>query len=40
MKKDPKTTAVEDWKRLQAETAAELDALLLAILDRAFKWEL
>ncbi|MEI7939166.1 MAG: hypothetical protein WCK27_20975 [Verrucomicrobiota bacterium] len=27
-------------KRLQAETAAELDALLPAILDRAFKGEL
>ena len=31
---------VEDMKRLQAETAAELDALLPAILDRAFKGEL
>jgi len=27
-------------KRLQAETAAELDALLPSILDRAFKGEL
>ena len=27
-------------KRLQADTAAELEALLLAILDRAFKGEL
>jgi hypothetical protein len=27
-------------KRLQAETAAELDALLPALLDRAFKGEL
>ena len=27
-------------KRLQAETAAKLDALLPAILDRAFKGEL
>ena len=27
-------------KRLQAETAAELDALLPAILDRAFKGQL
>jgi type I restriction enzyme S subunit len=27
-------------KRLQAETTAELDALLPAILDRAFKGEL
>ncbi len=40
MKKDPKTTAVEDLKRLQPEAAAELDALLPAILDRAFKKEL
>jgi hypothetical protein len=31
---------VETMKRLQAETAAELDALLPAILDRAFKGEL
>jgi type I restriction enzyme S subunit len=31
---------VDDLKRLQAETAAELDALLPAILDRAFKGEL
>ncbi len=28
---------VDALKRLQAETAAELDALLPAILDRAFK---
>jgi hypothetical protein len=27
-------------KRLQAETAAELDALLPSVLDRAFKGEL
>ncbi len=27
-------------KRLQAETAAELDALLPAVLDKAFKGEL
>ncbi len=38
MKKDPKTTAVEDLKRLQ--TAAKLDARLPAILGRAFKGEL
>jgi len=31
---------VDSLKRLQAETAAELDALLPAILDRAFKGEL
>ena len=31
---------VDNVKRLQAETAAELDALLPAILDRAFKGEL
>jgi type I restriction enzyme S subunit len=31
---------VEALKRLQAETAAELDALLPALLDRAFKGEL
>ncbi len=31
---------VEAVKRLQTETAAELDALLPAILDRAFKGEL
>ena len=30
MKKDPKTTAVEDWKRLRAGTADELDTLLPA----------
>ena len=40
MKKGPKTTAVGELERLQAETAAELDALLPAILDRAFKGEL
>src|SRR5262249_31005473 len=33
-------TQVDALKRLQAETAAELDALLPAILDRAFKGEL
>jgi type I restriction enzyme S subunit len=31
---------VDTLERLQAETAAELDALLPAILDRAFKREL
>ena len=31
---------VDALKRLQAETALELDALLPAILDRAFKGEL
>ena len=31
---------VDALKRLQAETAAELDALLPAILDNAFKGEL
>ncbi|GHU06152.1 hypothetical protein FACS1894158_11750 [Betaproteobacteria bacterium] len=31
---------VDAMKQLQAETAAELDALLPAILDRAFKGEL
>jgi type I restriction enzyme S subunit len=31
---------VDALKRLQAETAAELDVLLPAILDRAFKGEL
>jgi hypothetical protein len=40
MKKAPKTTAVEDLKRRQTETAAKLDALLPSILDRAFKCEL
>ena len=30
---------VDGLKRLQAETAAELDALLPAILDRSFKGE-
>ena len=31
---------VDTQRRLQAETAAELDAILPAILDRAFKGEL
>ena len=34
------TVPVAALKRLQAETAAELDALLPAILDKAFKGEL
>lgn len=33
-------TKVDDLKKLQAETAAELDALLPSILDKAFKGEL
>jgi type I restriction enzyme S subunit len=35
----PLTLEVDTLKRLQTETAAELDALLPAILDRAFKGE-
>jgi type I restriction enzyme, S subunit len=31
---------VDALKKLQAETAAELDALLPSILDKAFKWQL
>ena len=31
---------VDALKRVQAETAAELDALLPSVLDRAFKGEL
>jgi len=31
---------VDTLKRLQAETGAELDALMPAVLDRAFKGEL
>jgi len=38
--KDALQAEVDALKRLQAETAAELDALLPAILDRAFKGEL
>jgi type I restriction enzyme, S subunit len=34
---DPLQAEVESLKRLQAETAAGLDALLPSILDRAFK---
>jgi type I restriction enzyme S subunit len=37
---DALQTEVDALKRLQAETAVELDALLPAILDRAFKGEL
>jgi type I restriction enzyme S subunit len=37
---DTMNAEVDALKRLQAETAAELDALLPAILDRAFKGEL
>jgi type I restriction enzyme, S subunit len=37
---DALQTKVDALKRLQAETAAELDALLPAILDKAFKGEL
>ena len=37
---DSLQTEVDALKRLQAETAAELDALLPAVLDRAFKGEL
>lgn len=37
---DALQSEVDALKRLQAETAAELDALLPALLDRAFKGEL
>ena len=37
---DALQTEVDALKRLQAETAVELDALLPAILDGAFKGEL
>jgi len=33
-------SALDALKRLQVETAAELDALLPAVLDRAFKGQL
>ena len=36
----PFPAQLDALKRLQAETAAELDALLPALLDRAFKGEL
>ena len=36
----PLSVEVDVLKRLRAETAPELDALLPAILDRAFKREL
>jgi len=39
-KLDANQSEVDAIKRLQAETAAELDALLPAVLDRAFKGEL
>jgi type I restriction enzyme S subunit len=37
---DALQTEVDTLKRLQAETAAELDALLPSVLDRAFKGDL
>jgi type I restriction enzyme, S subunit len=37
---DALQTEIDALKRLQAETAAELDALLPSILDKAFKGEL
>jgi type I restriction enzyme S subunit len=37
---DSLQTKVDVLKRLRAETAAELDALLPAVLDKAFKGEL
>jgi len=37
---DPLQVAVDALKRLQAGTATELDAVLAAILDKAFKGEL
>jgi type I restriction enzyme S subunit len=37
---DELQTKVDALKRLEAETAAELDALLPSILDRAFRGEL
>jgi type I restriction enzyme S subunit len=40
IKLDALQAEVDELKRLQAEPAAELDALLPAILDRAFKGEL
>jgi len=40
MVRDALPAEVDALKRLQAETAAELDALLPAILDKAFKGEL
>lgn len=39
-KLDALQTEVDALKRLQAETTAELDAMLPALLDRAFKGEL
>jgi type I restriction enzyme, S subunit len=40
MELDALQAEVDALKRLQAETAAELDALLPSILDRAFRGEL
>jgi hypothetical protein len=40
MNRDSKSWFDSTLKRQQAETAAELDALLPGILDRAFKGEL
>ena len=40
LRSQPTGAQVDALKRLQAETTAELDALLPAILDRAFKGEL
>lgn len=40
VKLDALQAEVDGMRRLQAETAAELDALLPAILDKAFKGEL
>ena len=37
---DALQTEVDELKRLQSETAAELDAMLPALLDRAFKQQL
>jgi len=39
-KPTPRLAEVDGLKRLQAKTAAELVALLTAVLDRAFKGEL
>ena len=36
----PENQTLESMKRLQADTAAEFDALLPAVLDKAFKREL
>jgi type I restriction enzyme S subunit len=39
-KRTRRATKADALKRLQAETAAELDALLPSILDKAFRGEL